>query len=86
MEIKTKFDCGQHVWLMFENRPIEMIVIAIKPCDYIYDIDMQETRKVGCHMYNVKPIAEQDHSKKYPSHVQEWIIFATKKELVMSLL
>ena len=89
MTIETKFDIGQHVWMMFDNRPIEMVVESIQPCRYkkvggkaIPDgLDRYEIKEVNPSM---DPYSA--YGKQPPSEVYEYVIFRTKADCVMSLL
>lgn len=71
-EIHFKFVPQQHVWVMYENRPVEAVVLSVKisiehhsmPAKIVYGISMENG--------HVKTINEES-------------IFATKEELKESI-
>ena len=76
MEFKTKFNKGEKVWYMKNNKPTEVVISSI---EIFYVNTNQDHIK-----YNAKdvinPVTWLDHTNLF-----EDILFKTKKEILKSL-
>lgn len=88
MVIETKFDIGQRVWFMYENKPKEARIFSIEPSHY-FD-DEGAVRQNGEHWYRLKPLDETEEMKweikHFPNTWREDMLFASKEDCVYSLL
>lgn len=76
MEFKTKFDKDDKVWLMKDDKPVEVMIsyIEIHYCGTNQD----------CIMYNAQDVNNPKTWLDY-QHLRDNQLFRTKKELLNSL-
>ena len=77
MQILTKFNIGDKVWYMWNNKCINFIIIGIKTFMGKYDYEDKNSNIVEYNLYK----------DKHSSHrnVKEKELFSTKEELISTL-
>lgn len=76
MEFKTKFNKGEKVWYMKDNKPTEVKITAIEIFYVGTNQDHIKYSAEDC----INPVTWIDHQ-----HLHEWMIFNSKDELLKSL-
>ena len=78
MKIETKYDIGQEVWVMKDNRPQKFKVqgLSVEFADGMYD---------GCLQLGIDMISYELGSRMSPLLYSEINFFRTKQELLDSL-
>ena len=76
MNFETKFNIGQHVWLMKNNAPVEVVISCIE----IFYVNTNQDH-ITYNATDVKnPVTWLDHTK-----LHEPTLFTSKNELMASL-
>ena len=78
MTIETKFNIGDEVWIMKDNRPRKFVVqgISVELVDGLYE---------GCRHLGLDVISYEFGSRMSPLIYSECSVFRTKQELLDSL-
>lgn len=78
MKIETKYDIGQEVWVMKDNRPqkFEVQGISVELIDGLYK---------SCRYFGIDVISYELGSRMSPLIYCECSVFRTKQELLDSL-
>lgn len=90
MVINTKFDLGQRVWLMHDDKPLEVIIMEIFPAGcYLNANGVQCAKSVhqyGITVANPSPDPMAAYGKQISAKEWEYKLFASKRELCLSFL
>ena len=90
MIINTKYNIDEHVWMMKDNKPLELIVTHVSPAEYIRSDISYVITKLGDHKYGVRLTDEDMKSRRVGDSchfdVYERDIYPSKRALLESFL